>query len=281
MYSSILLTPANHTMAVQSDHRHALASWFHYCRLDDTQLTSFDQKGYLLIGPVLTEQGLQRMRDECMAAWRTEKGEFDPSGTWLENALLVNIHHHSPLVRQYYFSGPMVDIAMQLIGPNIKTATSQLTFKMRGNTQTFAWHQDNAYGELDPYNAISCLTALDDADEENGCIWLIPRSHKQGQANIKRALEDKMRPIELDVDDSLGVPMPIQAGYCLFFHCHMLHKSEGNRSKDRDRRILFMRYADADAVEVYNDRQPRLGRLVRGKTQFEEVRQYESNLPLL
>ena len=50
--------------------------------------------------------------------------------------------------------------------------------------------------------------------------------------------------------------------------------------KDRDRRILFMRYADADAVEVYNDRQPRLGRLVRGTTRFDEVLQYEANLSL-
>ena len=41
-----------------------------------------------------------------------------------------------------------------------------------------------------------------------------------------------------------------------------------------------MRYADADAVEVYNERQPRRGRLVRGTTRFDEVRQYESDLAL-
>ena len=52
-------------------------------------------------------------------------------------------------------------------------------------------------------------------------------------------------------------------------------------SKDQDRRILFMRYADADAVEVYNGRQPRLGRLVRGATKFDAVREYEAQLPLV
>lgn len=36
----------------------------------------------------------------------------------------------------------------------------------------------------------------------------------------------------------------------------MLHRSGGNTSQ-RDRRVLFLRYADADAVEVYNDRKPR------------------------
>ena len=72
----------------------------------------------------------------------------------------------------------------------------------------------------------------------------------------------------------------MKAGECLFFHCHMMHRSEGNHSKDRDRRILFFRYADADAVEVYNDNKPRVGRLVRGKTIYPEVESYEASLPL-
>jgi ectoine hydroxylase-related dioxygenase (phytanoyl-CoA dioxygenase family) len=71
--------------------------------------------------------------------------------------------------------------------------------------------------------------------------------------------------------------MQMKAGECLFFNCWTLHKSEGNFS-DRDRRILFLRYADADAAEVYNNRRPRLGRLLRGTTRFEQVREFESDL---
>lgn len=59
----------------------------------------------------------------------------------------------------------------------------------------------------------------------------------------------------------------------------MLHKSLGNFS-ERDRRILLLRYADADAVEVYNNRVPRLGRLLRGKSHFSEVQKFEEYLPL-
>ena len=70
----------------------------------------------------------------------------------------------------------------------------------------------------------------------------------------------------------------MKAGETLLFHCWTLHQSRGNFSKDRDRRILFMRYADADAVEVYNDRKPRLGKLIRGKTKFSEVATFESDL---
>lgn len=215
-----------------------------------------------------------------MEAWAKEKTAFDPNKSWLQNSLLVNIHHEAPTVKKYYFEGPLVDIASEIIGPNIKGATSQLTFKMKGNTKPFGWHQDNGYGELEPYNALTTLTALDDTDRGNGCLWLIPGSHKNGQIRVQQNEDQKKSQSEIivDADDSLAVPMEMKAGDALIFNCWMLHKSDGNMSQDRDRRILFLRYADADAVEVYNERKPRLGRLLKGSTKFKEVEAFEAEL---
>ena len=105
--------------------------------------------------------------------------------------LLPNVHHHSKAVFEYYFYGPLVDIASQIIGPNLKGTTSQLTFKTKGNTQDFDWHHDNLYGHLRPYNSLSCLTALDKVTEENGCIRLVPKSHLQGQLDPGLTPEQK------------------------------------------------------------------------------------------
>ena len=253
---------------------------FNYVPLTDQQIGQYREQGYVNLGRVLTDAGLQQVRAQIMAAWRAEKGPFDPAANWLKNSLLADIHHYSEAVRKYYFSGPLVDVAARLIGPNIKAVTAQLTFKLRGNTMPFDWHQDNAYGELDPYNALTCLTALDDADERNGCLWLIPGSHKAGQADFQRSEADRcnQRPVVLEVDESRAVAAPMQAGEVLFFHCHMLHHSEGNRSTDRDRRLMLFRYADADAVEVYNAGAPRLGRLLRGTTVFPAVEAFEADL---
>lgn len=253
---------------------------FNYRSLTPDELAFYAENGYLVLRNILTEAGVQRMQEEAMRAWQAEKEAFDPNRSWLQNSLLVNIHHQSPTIRDYYFEGPLVDVAEQLIGPNLKGATSQLTFKMRGNTKPFGWHQDNGYGELEPYNAITTLTALDDTDRGNGCLWLIPGSHKGGQIRVERSEEDRKKSSELivETDDSLAIPMEMKAGDCLIFSCWTLHKSDGNFSADRDRRILFLRYADADAVEVYNKRKPRLGRLVRGTTQFDAVREFEQNV---
>jgi ectoine hydroxylase-related dioxygenase (phytanoyl-CoA dioxygenase family) len=255
-------------------------NYFNYRSLTEEELARFKKDGYLIIRDILSPVGLSKMREESMIAWNVEKQSFDPGKTWLQNSLLVNIHHKAPVVKAYYFAGPMVEIASQLIGPNIKGATSQLTFKMCGNTKPFGWHQDNGYGELDPYNALTTLTALDDTDQENGCLWLIPGSHKDGQMRVTQTEEQKKSKSEIivPVNESLAKPMEMKAGDALIFSCWMLHKSDGNYSKNRDRRILFLRYADADAVEVYNDRKPRLGRLVKGTTRFPEVSAFEAEL---
>jgi len=253
---------------------------FNYRSLSQEDLIFFKENGYLIIKAILKPAGLSQMQQECMDAWSKEKESFDPNKSWLQNSLLVNIHHQAPTVKAYYFNGPLVDIASEIIGPNIKGATSQLTFKMKGNTKPFGWHQDNGYGELEPYNALTTLTALDDTDRGNGCLWLIPGSHKNGQIKVEQNEEQKKSGSEIivEADDNLALPMEMQAGDVLIFNCWMLHKSDGNMSDTRDRRILFLRYADADAIEVYNGRKPRLGRLVKGKTRFKEVAEFEANL---
>lgn len=253
---------------------------FSYRKLSEEELKSYQENGFLIIKGIVKPTGVKQMQEECMTAWNKEKESFDPDKSWLQNSLLVNIHHQAPTVRDYYFEGPLVNIASQIIGPNIKGATSQLTFKMKGNTKPFGWHQDNGYGELEPYNAITTLTALDDTDRGNGCLWLIPGSHRQGQIGVEQNPDQKKSQSEIivEADDNLAVPMEMKAGDCLIFNCWMLHKSDGNYSSDRDRRILFLRYADADAIEVYNNGKPRLGRLVKGHTKFEEVKAFEAAL---
>lgn len=251
--------------------------------LTPKQIRFYKENGYLLVGKTLTPSGVKMMLEECMKVWNEEKDIFDPTKSWLQNALLVDIHKKSSVVRDFYFEGPAIDMMEQLIGPNIKAATSQLTFKMRGNNKTFDWHQDNGYGELKPYNSISTLTALEDVDEENGCLRIIPQSHKLGQIGLNDSFDndkkrDKSVSIKVDIDETDAISIPMKAGETLMFHCWTLHQSQGNLSQSRDRRILFMRYADADAVEVYNQGKPRLGKLLRGVTLFPEIESFESDL---
>lgn len=102
---------------------------------------------------------------------------------------------------------------------------------------------------------------------ENGCVWLIPGPHRRGQVLRVEGVPSVDREICAEVDESLAIPLPLRAGEAFLMHYWTLHKSGANRS-DRDHRILFMRYADTDAVEVYNGHKPRLGRLLRALRGF-------------
>ncbi|MCG8584387.1 MAG: aminotransferase class V-fold PLP-dependent enzyme, partial [Pirellulales bacterium] len=98
------------------------------------------------------------------------------------------------------------------------------------------------------------------------------------QALGKLPVDVKAAGVDLSIELSTtteAIPVELRAGDVVVFHCHMLHRSEGNHSTTRDRRILFLRYADADAVEVYNNRRPRIGPLLRGVTRFSEVAAFE------
>ena len=251
--------------------------------LTEEQLAAYERDGYLLLRSVLSPDEVVNLRDNAMTAWAASKPAAETvdlsSQTWLQASLLPNVHHHSSAVREYYWNGPLVDIASELIGSaNIKGATSQLTFKLKGNTKTFGWHQDNGYGHLDPYTSVSCLTALDDADEENGCLRVVPASHKRGQlAALTAEMKAANTELIVEVDEATSVPMPMRAGDVLIMHCHTLHASGPNLT-ERHRRLLFLRYANADAIEVFNEGKPRLGRLLRGTTRFPEVEAFEADL---
>ena len=81
------------------------SSYFNYRTLTPEEQSAFKEYGFLIIKQILTDAGLEKMREESMAAWNAEKESFDSSKTWLQNSLLMNIHHKSPAVRNYYFEG--------------------------------------------------------------------------------------------------------------------------------------------------------------------------------
>ncbi len=99
------------------------------------------------------------------------------------------------------------------------------------------WHQDSVYWPWQPMALISAMTALDDAEPENGCMQVIPGTHRE-------AVQHYGKELRIDVNAELQdqtVYVPLKAGDTLLFHSLLLHASEPNRS-DRDRRVAIFSY---------------------------------------
>lgn len=110
----------------------------------------------------------------------------------------------------------------------------------------FKFHQDYYYwyqmGCVFPDMA-SCFIALDDATQKNGCLRVIPGSHKCGR--IEHVMNDGISDSEADplrvsyLLDTLGeVSLEVSSGEVFIFHCNTLHASSANIS-DKSRLALM------------------------------------------
>jgi Phytanoyl-CoA dioxygenase (PhyH) len=236
--------------------------------LIEAEIDRFRDQGFL-IRPLLDGGSLIDIQAEADRLWALANRRYDENESWNANAIVNGVHKDSPLMRELMYFNPLVDDMTRLIGPNVKAASNQLVFKHPGDLNAYHWHQDNGFGPLDPENNVTCWVALDATDERNGCLWVIPGSHRDGVVEHRESRGRER--IALGVDEHRATPVRLKAGECVVFHGNLLHMSKGNNG-DQMRRAYFFRYADADAIEVKTSR-PRIGMLLRGTSRFREVRE--------
>ncbi len=134
----------------------------------------------------------------------------------------------------------VLDVIEDLVGPDLWFHSNKLMFKPAHHGSAKPWHQDYAYwkSRCPEPNQLSLWIALEPATIENGCVEVLPGSHKLGlldhhKQELQVALET--------IDASRTVPAPLAPGSALIFDCLTLHYSAPNRS-DRSRRGMIYTY---------------------------------------
>ena len=137
------------------------------------------------------------------------------------------------------------------------------------------WHQDYGYwyddGFLRPDMA-SCYIALEEATLENGCLEVVPGSHRYGRIDHGTVGEqvgaDRSR-VEAIVERQGTVACELAAGDALVFHANLLHMSGPNRSAD-SRMGLITSFSRKDNPSVSDD--PRFVQRAYSTTSLAELR---------
>lgn len=106
------------------------------------------------------------------------------------------------------------------------------------------WHQDHPlWPIIQPADLVSAWVALDDAVIENGCMWMVPGSHKWGNQQKYLASDENFKPYhkqpELLPKDAVieAVPFEIKKGQVGYHHSLTWHGSPHNRSQMKRRAI--------------------------------------------
>ena len=236
-----------------------------------TQVEQFRQQGFFLTDVVFSPNELAAMAAEMDRVYAEDLAQAEASGdptaiaTARGRRSFGQFHTLSPLAIEFVKKPIYLEACRQLIGPDADLYYNQATTKMpEGYGKVFDWHQDSGYTATEPLEYITCWTAISDSDLENGCIWVIPQSHKRGILEHIAEEEDQNRyagkNAQLDNDHG-ATPVEMRAGQVAIFSSLLLHRSGPNTSKDRPRRGYVPQYHVPDPIlvrtgEPWGDRIP-------------------------
>lgn len=152
--------------------------------------------------------------------------------------------HAGPAVFQLIVNEKLLDIAESLLGPELTSNPIQhvrikppladvATAEQRAHIVGTHWHQDRgvAHASADASRMLTVWLAITDATEENGCLRVVPGSHRQEMLTHCPVTGQLAIPTKL-FDESSAVTLPVKAGGAVLLHANTIHASLENHSRD-------------------------------------------------
>jgi phytanoyl-CoA hydroxylase len=227
-----------------------------------TAVSEYDRQGYVIIPDALSADMIAAARAEATAICRGLRGdingvmparEHDEDAAVLRRYLCIHFPHKiSPLMLDIARLPAVLDVLVEVIGPNVKMMQSMLFIKSEGKPGQ-AWHQDEAHIPTRDRSLTAVWIALDDATVENGCLWVIPGSHRSGVLHPVREQNDPrfdctQEAYDFGYREDDAVPVELPAGAALVFDGYLLHRSLPNTGNHGMRRALVNHYMSAESL---------------------------------
>jgi ectoine hydroxylase-related dioxygenase (phytanoyl-CoA dioxygenase family) len=221
----------------------------------ERQADFYHENGYLLVRGLLNQELVETMRAEAGSALDRMNESYDSNklwkGDWISEEerkkqrldAIHDMQFQAGVFGQILYYPPLLDVIEALIGPNIQLHHTKLLAKPPQLGGGFPMHQDYPYFPHEQHTMLAISIYLDDADEENGCIRVIPGSHKLGPLPCDPG-GFYLPPAEYPVEAAKAVAA--KAGDALIFNYLTIHGSAPNRSLRPRRNILIQMRDPAD-----------------------------------
>lgn len=253
--------------------------------LTDDQIEAFHRDGYLVVEDAVTPEQLAALKTD-LAGWVEESRAHDePFGPetidgrarfdmgaehTAEHPALRRVNNPSDISQAYLevmSDARTVDMIADLIGPNVKFHHCKINVKLPGSKTEVAYHQDFAFTPHTNDDVITALLMLDDVTEENGCLMVVPGTHRGPMHTLfeNGVFTGKMRPETEAEMKARQIAVTGPAGSVCLMHTRLAHGSAANASQ-RPRGLYICVYTAADAVPIARNpmANPNEGRIVRG-----------------
>jgi hypothetical protein len=114
-----------------------------------------------------------------------------------------------------------------------------------------ALHQDNRYLQAEPGTCMAAWLALEDIDDENGCLEVVPGTQDMPMVCTEKADTSKsFSDVVINLPGMTAIPVHMKKGDVIFFNGSLVHGSGPNQSKTRFRRIMVGHYIEGKADQV-------------------------------
>jgi len=221
----------------------------------------FEKNGFLVLEDALSLNEVRDLNQDaakiCRGGYGAVRGLTPAQSDESDDEVLARYlclhfpHKLSPLMRAALAHPGQVEVLTRLIGPNVKAMQSMLFIKSAGKPGQ-AWHQDEFFIPTRDRSLTGGWMALDDATVENGCLWVIPGSHRPAVIWPDRRHDDRRFDCTGEAifpfRDEDAVPVEVKAGSIVFFNGYLLHRSLPNRARSGYRRVLVNHYMSAESL---------------------------------
>ena len=224
----------------------------------DAQREQFASEGYVVLESVLAEDQLEALRGECARFIAAKDAEMDALGVDTlqlnhrgSRYFLSGYSRESGPLREFLFSPLMAGVCRATLGPDALLFNEQYVVKAAEKGMSFGWHQDSGYVEREHPPYLTCWITLDDVDERNGTVSLLPYSQAGTRDVVPHRHDAATNDMVGYFGDAPGVPIIAPAGSIACFSSTVFHRSGANTT-DRMRRVYVAQYS----VEPIPDANP-------------------------
>jgi Phytanoyl-CoA dioxygenase (PhyH) len=167
---------------------------------------------------------------------RLEAIESERAGR-LPPAMNVKPHLLVPWLWDMVHEPRILDPVEELLGPDIVCLGSSFIAKQPGDAGYVAWHQDATYWGLSSPEAVTAWVAFTPSVVENGCVRVVPGSHREqlahGDSGAAKNMLGRGEELIVAVDESRAVDVVLAPGEMSLHHVLIVHGSEPNRAEFR------------------------------------------------
>ncbi|MCJ8733897.1 hypothetical protein PDJAM_G00228990 [Pangasius djambal] len=249
--------------------------------------TLYEEQGYVTSIPILSPEELQEARNAFAELERTFGEDYTSYS-------LHNVHMKYDWVMALTKHPRVLEVITAVVGPDVLLLDSRFICKYpvskqsktQGNNDIIlhnqenegqknesdqesearlpyvAWHQDMKYWGLDGGPVLSVWLALDDSQEENGALQVIPGSHFSGLLPHRQAKRvGNMLSVNQEIPEELvekekALLCPLLAGQMSIHDGLLVHASDPNTSGKR-RCGFVIRYVPTAAYPIQDPERPR------------------------